>query len=73
MNYNRTECHNPDGIGRDTVWYNIEINDLTEEQIESILALIKPWYTQTIADDLADHIAYMNTHAHGACGCCEQK
>jgi hypothetical protein len=61
MNYNITEVHNT-GAGEDIVWHNIEINDLTAEQILLVLALIQPWYEDHLKNELAEHLQWMKEH-----------
>lgn len=47
-NYTVTECHNSSGGGDDLVWYNIEINDLTKEELEKIIKIVEPMYKQLL-------------------------
>lgn len=61
MNYSVSEVHNV-GVGEDVSWCNIKIHDITKDQLDAILALIKPWYDKEVAKELAEHLQWMKEH-----------
>jgi hypothetical protein len=53
-NYSVTECHNT-GIDGSIDWFNIEICDMTKEQLDKILEVVKPMFVRECQREELEH------------------
>jgi hypothetical protein len=64
-NYQISECHNSAGNGDDMVWYNIEICDMTKEQLDAIMKVVKPMYEESRKVEELEFEKWQETHVLG--------
>ena len=63
-NYTVTECHNSSGGGDDLIWYNLELFDMTKEELETIMKIVSPMYKQYMKSE-QDEFQRMNINLKG--------
>lgn len=58
-NYSVTECHNT-GIEGSVDWYNLEICNMTKEQLGRILEVVKPMFALQCEFEEIEHERWKN-------------
>ena len=58
MHYTKTKVHNII-VGEDCTWYNLKVWDLTSEQLDAIMKVLRPMYEMEMDKERKEHEEYM--------------